>query len=313
MKQEERNWLDLPSDLTFNILNRIGMVDILEHAQKVCTAWRKICKDPVMWRVIDMNEVSRLEAESICKRAVDRSQGQLVDITLINDYDAQLLLYVADRSSHLRRLEMVYSLFFGSLTEDHLMKFPLLEEVNFYFVGISKEVIKTLGSYCLMLKTLKVNEKPNRSHVYDDTDEIAIAIEQNLVELRHLELVGNRMTNIGLQAILDNCHQLQTLDLRACFNIALNGDLEKKCFEQIKYLKFPKDSLQGCPYICETDSDATDEYGSDDRLDEDCYNFRSYDERRDDRPYMDSYSYNYRDNCDGYDSFDVYDYHFQID
>ncbi|MFS8012535.1 putative F-box domain-containing protein [Helianthus anomalus] len=50
MKQEKKNWLDLPSDVTFNILNRIGMVDILENAQKVCTAWRKICKDPTMWR-----------------------------------------------------------------------------------------------------------------------------------------------------------------------------------------------------------------------------------------------------------------------
>ncbi|KAF5770756.1 putative F-box domain-containing protein [Helianthus annuus] len=42
LKQEKRNWLDLPSDVTANILNRIGMVDILENAQKVCTAWRKI-------------------------------------------------------------------------------------------------------------------------------------------------------------------------------------------------------------------------------------------------------------------------------
>ncbi|KAJ0841944.1 putative F-box domain-containing protein [Helianthus annuus] len=56
-KQEERNWLDLPSDVTANILNRIGMVDILENAQKVCTAWRKICKDPPMWRVINMNDI----------------------------------------------------------------------------------------------------------------------------------------------------------------------------------------------------------------------------------------------------------------
>ncbi|KAJ0657686.1 putative F-box domain-containing protein [Helianthus annuus] len=88
LKQEERNWLDLPSDVTFNILNRIGMVDILENAQKVCTAWRKICKDPTMWRVINMNHFLRraipeVSAVQICKHAVDRSQGQLVDITIV--------------------------------------------------------------------------------------------------------------------------------------------------------------------------------------------------------------------------------------
>ncbi|KAF5770767.1 putative F-box domain-containing protein [Helianthus annuus] len=103
LKQEERNWLDLPSDVTFNILNRIGMVDILENAQKVCTAWRKICKDPAMWRIINMNDlrraISEVSADKLCKHAVDRSQGQLVDITIVSTstYDAELHLYVADR------------------------------------------------------------------------------------------------------------------------------------------------------------------------------------------------------------------------
>ncbi|KAF5770773.1 putative F-box domain-containing protein [Helianthus annuus] len=101
LKQEERNWLDLPSDVTANILKRIGMVDILQNAQKVCTAWRKICKDPTMWRVINMNHLRRaipeVSADKMCKHAVDRSQGQLVDITIVSTCDAELHLYVADR------------------------------------------------------------------------------------------------------------------------------------------------------------------------------------------------------------------------
>ncbi|KAF5770754.1 putative F-box domain-containing protein [Helianthus annuus] len=94
-KQEERNWLDLPSDVTANILNRIGMVDILENAQKVCTAWRKICKDPPMWRVINMNDIpifgAKLSRVEMCEHAVDRSQGQLVDITIVFLYDAEFM------------------------------------------------------------------------------------------------------------------------------------------------------------------------------------------------------------------------------
>ncbi|KAF5770791.1 putative F-box domain-containing protein [Helianthus annuus] len=101
LKQEERNWLDLPSDVTANILKRISMVDILENAQKVCTAWRKICKDPAMWRVINMNDIprfgARLSRVEMCKHAVDRSQGQLVDITIVSLYDSGLHLYVAKR------------------------------------------------------------------------------------------------------------------------------------------------------------------------------------------------------------------------
>ncbi|MFS8012538.1 putative F-box domain, leucine-rich repeat domain superfamily, F-box-like domain superfamily [Helianthus anomalus] len=171
-KQEERNWLDLPSDVTFNILNRIGMVDILENAQKVCIAWRKICKDPAMWRVINMNDIpifgAQLSRVRMCKHAVDRSQGHLVDITIVSAYDAELHLYVADRSSQLRRLEMAHEFFYGKLTTAALMKFPLLEELNLYKTEISKEEIETVGRFCPMLKTLKVNK---RGHRFFNADE----------------------------------------------------------------------------------------------------------------------------------------------
>ncbi|KAL9995119.1 putative F-box domain-containing protein [Helianthus debilis subsp. tardiflorus] len=101
IKQQERNWLDLPSDVMANILNRIGMIDIFENAEKVCTAWLKICKDPAMWTVINMNDllssVAKQTPTNMCRLAVNRSQGQLVDITLAYAYNVTLLYYVAER------------------------------------------------------------------------------------------------------------------------------------------------------------------------------------------------------------------------
>ncbi|XVF68321.1 hypothetical protein PTKIN_Ptkin10aG0195400 [Pterospermum kingtungense] len=61
--------------------------------------------------------------------------------------------------------------------------------------------------------------------------------------LRHLQLVGNELSNQGLQAILDGCPYLESLDLRNCFNVNLEGDLGERCAEQIKNLKHPNDSL----------------------------------------------------------------------
>ncbi|MFS8010525.1 hypothetical protein Hanom_Chr14g01298111 [Helianthus anomalus] len=87
LNQQERNWSDLPSDVTANILERVGM----------------ICKDPTMWRVINMSDIDILRSDAIfspltmCKHALDRSQGQLVDITLVFVYDPGLLSYIADR------------------------------------------------------------------------------------------------------------------------------------------------------------------------------------------------------------------------
>ncbi|CAH1428287.1 unnamed protein product [Lactuca virosa] len=59
------------------------------------------------------------------KHAVERSQCQLVDLTLVDFANHELLLYIADRSSQLRRLDIIYCflildaerLFVGALQE----------------------------------------------------------------------------------------------------------------------------------------------------------------------------------------------------
>nr|XP_043614351.1 putative F-box/LRR-repeat protein 23 [Erigeron canadensis] len=247
LKNQKRDWLDLPSDVTANILQRVGVSDILEDAQKVCTAWRKICKDPCMWKVI---KIVSFDDKMMGKKAVDRSQGQLVDISICSCND-QLLSYVANRSRQLRRLEVVLH-FDDELRRisEHLMKFSLLEEFNLYSAGKSwkKSFIETAGRYCPMLKTLKLNQTPCNRLIGDNANEVAIAIGENLHGLRHLELNGNNMSNIGLQAILDGCVCLETLDLRKCMRIDLNGDTGTRCFEQIRCVKLPSDSLEGSPH-----------------------------------------------------------------
>ncbi|KAI3515667.1 hypothetical protein L1887_14568 [Cichorium endivia] len=108
VKQQKRNWLDLPYDIMANILKRIGVFHILLDAQQVCTTWRNICMDPSMWRVINMDNFSVPDLwpetlKEICKQAVYISQGQLVDITIGEFADDELLEYVADRSSQLEK------------------------------------------------------------------------------------------------------------------------------------------------------------------------------------------------------------------
>ncbi|VVB01730.1 unnamed protein product [Arabis nemorensis] len=56
--EEPRNWSELPPELTSSIMLRLGVVEILENAQKVCRAWRRASKEPSMWR------------KSTCKTAI---------------------------------------------------------------------------------------------------------------------------------------------------------------------------------------------------------------------------------------------------
>jgi len=101
VKQRTVNWLDLPSDVMANILSRVGVFDILDNAQKVCTTWHQICKEPTMWRAVSMDYTHRWGTRSaclkICKHVVDRSQGQMVDISIKHFCDNDLLSYIADR------------------------------------------------------------------------------------------------------------------------------------------------------------------------------------------------------------------------
>ncbi|GJY64501.1 putative F-box/LRR-repeat protein 23 [Tanacetum coccineum] len=216
--------------------------------------------DPAMWRVISMDTHgdphTRHPLRKMCKHAVDRSQGQLRDLAIIDFVDYELLEYVAERSSQLKRPEIIYR--FGRICEawgDVLKKFPFLEELSLYDWEISEEEIGAAGCYCPLLKTLRLNQNAYRLNLRDDESitrqnaMAAIAIGKTIPALRHLELIGNGMSDIGLKAILDGCCHLETLDLRGCLNIHITGHMGKECVEHIKNLKLSSDSLQDCLHV----------------------------------------------------------------
>ncbi|XP_028759197.1 F-box protein SKIP19 [Neltuma alba] len=250
---ETRNWLDLPRDVTASILLKLGAVEILTSAQHVCTSWRSICKDPVIWRTIDMQNLGDLhimpdDLEILCRRAVDRSCGQLVDINVEYFGTDDLLKYITDSTSHLRRLRLVYC---DDISDEGLCevagKLPLLEELDISIGNISKDSLEVIGRNCPHIRSLKFNmEVFRRPHI--ELDDEAFAIAKTMPELRHLQLFGNKLTNVGLLAILDGCPRLESLDLRQCFNINMEGALGKRCAEQLKDLRRPNDPTDDYPF-----------------------------------------------------------------
>ncbi|XP_062162723.1 putative F-box/LRR-repeat protein 23 [Alnus glutinosa] len=247
---EFRNWLALPRDVTASILMRLEVFDILTSAQMVCTPWHNLCKDPSMWRAVHMRDyVTRFEfpfrpydLEKMCRHAVDRSCGQLVDINVENFGTDELLRHIADSSSQLKRLRLVkcYGISDKGLS-GVAAKLPLLEELDISYSLLSKNALEAVGRCCPLLKSLKFNKLGQR--YYGACDEEALAIAENLPELCRLQLFGNKLSNDGLQAILDGCPHLESLDLRQCFNVTLTGNLGRRCAEQIKDLRRPRDSV----------------------------------------------------------------------
>ncbi|KAH6773488.1 hypothetical protein C2S51_011892 [Perilla frutescens var. frutescens] len=301
-------WIELPGDVTANILQRLNPEEILESAQKVCTTWRKVCQDPAMWRVIDFKTWIDAfdEYDLMCRCAVDRSQGQLMDISIAFFGDDKLLNYIVDRSSHLRRLTLASC---DDISENALAeavkKLPQLEELHLIMMPfVHAKDVETIGISSPMLKSFTFNELYNKHPEFSEDDEhtevhccneYALAIGKNMPNLRHLRLVAHlRMKNEGLQAILDGCPHLESLDLRRCFGLDLRGALGERCSEQIKDLRGPSDSISDSEWSAGESSDV--DWGSSISSFSRFSDF-SYDGYLDDY----DYDYDYYDDCDGYD------------
>lgn len=93
-------WIELPEELTANILQRLSAEDILESAQEVCTTWWRISKTLPTWRVLelDIDKYGGNDFEMFYTCAVNRSQGELTDLKMTYCFKYEDLLdYVVER------------------------------------------------------------------------------------------------------------------------------------------------------------------------------------------------------------------------
>lgn len=95
------NWLELPTDITSNILQRLGTTEIVTSACHVCPLWWNICKDPFMWRTIHVHNLRNPPysrgKQKICRFAVKRSYGHLERIDIAYFASDDLLECIADK------------------------------------------------------------------------------------------------------------------------------------------------------------------------------------------------------------------------
>ncbi|MED6169118.1 hypothetical protein PIB30_018457 [Stylosanthes scabra] len=197
---------------------------------------------------IGFNNSVDFDLEKMCRHAIDRSCGLLEDISIEYFGSDDLLKYITDSKCKLRRLRLV--LCFYNISDEGLLeiaeRLPMLEELDITLCrNVSSVALEAIGRGCPLLKSLKYND--NDCYYYRGGNEEAafVIIAQNMPNLRHLQLVNNYLNNSGISAILDGCPHLESLDLRRGGTVELEGELRRRCDEQLKDFIEP-DTRYGC-------------------------------------------------------------------
>ncbi|CAJ2640743.1 unnamed protein product [Trifolium pratense] len=267
-KPKVPNWLNLPRDITANILGRLSTIYMVTSVCLVCPLWWNICKDPHIWRTIQINYFETYYRryinyfDEILRYAVDRSCGHLEDIEIDTFCSDELLEYIAENASNLRclRLEECRRISEKGFIEA-VRKLPLLEEVYINSIScLTKDSLEALGRSCPHLKSLEfVREGIGHSIIVGFDDNDAVAISETMPRLRSLDINRNRITNIGLLAILDGCPLLEYLNLERSLYLDLSESLRKRCLEQIKDLRL-LDNKDDLLMYYPSDHSQSDEY-----------------------------------------------------
>lgn len=122
--------------------------------------------------------------------------------------------------------------------------------------SITAAHIELIGTSCPKVKSFTFNDRGFK-YPFTEGNEYALAVAKSMPNLQHLKLFGNKMKNEGLEAILDGCPHLKSLDIRQCFSVNLEGNLGKRCSKQIEHVRYPCDSTEDYEwdselYDCET-------------------------------------------------------------
>ncbi|KAK8951934.1 putative F-box/LRR-repeat protein 23 [Platanthera zijinensis] len=253
---EWRNWAELPRDILLIIFKKAAAAAILSSAQFVCRPWRHLSHEPELWRCIDLRMYGNLDGMvmvSMAKMAVNRSEGCVEELYLENFPTDDLMFYIPGRATLLRGLHLISVSLNEETVVETLKKLPLLEELEMSYCSFSHKVVERVGPVCPHLKRFRLDQRVYtlQHTIRSRLNTVALAIAKHFKQLRRLQLFANSLTSTGLSAILDNCPDLEYLDIRNCYNVGfLDESLKSKC-AGIKELRLPRDSDSDYEYVVE--------------------------------------------------------------
>ncbi|CAL5010793.1 unnamed protein product [Urochloa decumbens] len=258
-KEETRDWAALPVDALLVVLGRLDGVDILMGAGHVCRPWRHATQEePELWRRVDMRRRAGLgydvDLQAAARAAVRRSAGRC-EAFLAEDsagaglgYDGDFFLFLADAAPMLKSLRLIScNRVDPQMINQTIRNFPLLEELelSLYHKGSLDDCLDGVSEACPLMTRLRLNH--DRFYYFRPIliggCECKSAEIARMHGLRSLQLFANSISNQELAAILDGCQQLESLDIRHCFNVLMDDEMWSRC-ATVNTLRLPEDSME---------------------------------------------------------------------
>ncbi|CAN6235168.1 unnamed protein product [Urochloa humidicola] len=229
-----------PEILALVLRGRVAADDVARGAARVCRAWRQAAASPDMWGDVDIEAWCRrvncrARADAAVRRLVSRAQGTLRRLSAYRVGDASLT-YVAASGKLLNVLQIPMSEITDQTMERHAECLPALKVLDIsYCLNITSKGIEALGRHCKLLVQLKRNmPPPDPPQGYNTAakvvEEEALAVANTMPVLEQLQLAYGLFSDLALNAILNKCPLLHTLNILGCWNVRLEGDIEDKCF-----------------------------------------------------------------------------------
>ncbi|KAF7077778.1 hypothetical protein CFC21_082292 [Triticum aestivum] len=220
----ERDWAELRPDLISLILHRLDQAELLVGGVAgVCRSWRRAAREqPELWPRVDLREGlwyvppfrPKISIESMVRKALRLGAGQ-TEAFLSDGVDNHTLLLLAQRAPSLKSLHLITCSVSNLGFAKAIKMLPLLEELEISRPTYcnTREMVELVAGICLELKHFRLVMHGLEGR---RTSARVASLVARMHKLRSLHLVRLKLDNEELGTILDNCHDLEYLDMREC-------------------------------------------------------------------------------------------------
>ncbi|KAH9621170.1 hypothetical protein KSS87_019563 [Heliosperma pusillum] len=227
-----RPWDELMPDTLGLIFKSLPLDEILNVVPSVCKSWANAVRGPYCWQEIDIEQWSRYRRPESLDRMlillIGRSSGCLRKFCVYGLGTQLGLSMIGDNANNLWNLRLPGSEIRNYMVEQVAGKFSGLTFLDLsYSTKIGAPAIEAFGKHCKLLTHFKRNMHPWDVTLRKSQDDEAFAIAGTMPQIKHLELAYLMVTTEGVLRIITNCHELELLDMRGCWNVKLDEELLK--------------------------------------------------------------------------------------